>query len=68
MLPVQSVVEKFKLCSFKFILVCGVGDLCRMYSYMNFSAWTAVAQLLRCCATKRKVALSIPGDVIGNFH
>ena len=27
---------------------------------------TAVAQWLRCCATNRKVAGSIPADVIGN--
>ena len=29
---------------------------------------TAVAQWLRCCATNRKVAGSIPDDVIGIFH
>ena len=29
---------------------------------------TAVAQWLRCCATNRKVAVSIPAGVIGNFH
>jgi len=29
---------------------------------------TAVAQWLRCCATNRKVAGSIPDGVIGNFH
>ena len=29
---------------------------------------TAVAQCLRCCATNRKVAGSIPDDVIGIFH
>ena len=29
---------------------------------------TAVAQWLRCCATNRKVAGSIPAGVIGNFH
>jgi len=28
---------------------------------------TAVAQWLRCCATNRKVAGSIPAGVIGNF-
>jgi len=28
----------------------------------------AVAQWLRCCATNRKVACSIPGGVIGVFH
>jgi len=29
---------------------------------------TAVAQWLRCCATDRKVAGSIPAGVIGVFH
>jgi len=29
---------------------------------------TAVAQWLRCCATNRKVAGSIPDGVIGIFH
>jgi len=29
---------------------------------------TAVAQWLRCCATSRKVAGSIPDGVIGIFH
>jgi len=29
---------------------------------------TAVAQWLRCCATNRKVAVSIPVGVIGIFH
>ena len=29
---------------------------------------TAVAQWLRCCATNRKVAVSIPDGVTGNFH
>jgi len=29
---------------------------------------TAVAQWLRCCATKQKVAGSIPEGVIGIFH
>ena len=29
---------------------------------------TAVARWLRCCATNRKVAGSIPDDVIGIFH
>jgi len=29
---------------------------------------TAVAQWLRCCATNRKVAGSIPAGVIGTFH
>ena len=29
---------------------------------------TAVAQWLRCCATNRKVPVSIPDGVIGIFH
>jgi hypothetical protein len=29
---------------------------------------TAAAQWLRCCATNRMVAGSIPDDVIGIFH
>jgi len=29
---------------------------------------TAVAQWLRCCATNRKIAGSIPAGVIGIFH
>ena len=32
-----------------------------------YSRGTAVAQWLRCCATSRKVAGSIPDDVIGFF-
>ena len=68
MLPVKNMVEKFKLCRFKFILVCGGGDLWRMYSYIYFSAWTALAQWLRCCATKRKVAGSIPAGDSGICH
>jgi len=31
------------------------------------SSGTAVAQWLRCCATNRKVAVSIPAGVIGFF-
>jgi len=31
-------------------------------------SWTLVAQWLRCCATNRKVAGSIPAGVIGIFH
>jgi len=32
------------------------------------SVGTAVAQWLRCCATNRRVAGSIPASVIGIFH
>ena len=34
----------------------------------GFGWGTAVAQWLRCCATNRKVAGSIPDGVIGIFH
>ena len=33
-----------------------------------FTLGTAVTQWLRCCATNRKVAGSIPDGVIGIFH
>ena len=35
--------------------------------YSNSSRETAVAQWLRCCATKRKIAGSIPAGVSGFF-
>ena len=38
------------------------------YVMPEFETGTAVAQWLRCCATNRKVAGSIPGGVIGIFH
>ena len=38
-----------------------------MYMYIH-DMGTAVAQWLRCCATNRKVAGSIPDGVIGIFH
>ena len=34
---------------------------------LPFSGGTAVAQWLRCCASNRKVAVSIPADVTGFF-
>jgi len=37
-------------------------------SYKKKGGGTAVAQWLRCCATKRKVAGSIPAGVIGIFR
>ena len=36
--------------------------------FMRFYLGTAVAEWLRCCATNRKVAGSIPAGVIGIFH
>ena len=37
-------------------------------TYLTVNIGTAVAQWLRCCATKRKVTGSIPDGVIGIFH
>ena len=44
--------------------------VCHMvFSFSTVHIWgTAVAQWLRCCATNRKVAGSIPASVIGIFH
>jgi len=39
-----------------------------MYIYLLHGGGTAVAQWLRCCATNRKVAGSIPDGAIGIFH
>ena len=36
--------------------------------YHNSTSLGAVAQWLRCCATNRKVAGSIPDGIIGIFH
>ena len=38
-----------------------------IYIYI-YICGTSVAQWLRCCATNRKVAGSIPDGVIGMFH
>ena len=38
------------------------------FPMVYISRGTAVAQWLRCCATDRKVAGSIPAGVIGIFH
>jgi len=35
---------------------------------MLYETGTAVTQWLRCCATNRKVGVSIPAGVIGIFH
>ena len=40
----------------------------KIYNGVLSTYGTAVAQWLRCCATNRKVAGSIPGGVIGIFH
>jgi len=42
--------------------------ICRISCPILLTMGTAVAQWLRCCATNRKVAGSIPAGVIGIFH
>ena len=42
-------------------------NFCELPRYISLLG-TAVAQWIRCCATNRKVAVSIPADVIGIFH
>jgi hypothetical protein len=42
--------------------------LLKLFGHPGWWWGTAVAQWLRCCATNRKVAGSIPADVIGIFH
>ena len=39
----------------------------KLYIYIDKDVGTAVAKWLRCCATNRKVAGSIPAGVIGIF-
>ena len=51
--------------------VAVVAKFCTVpHNICGSSVWrgTAVAQWLRCCATNRKVAGSIPDGVIGSFH
>ena len=45
------------------VLICSV-----ILLFLTILQGTAVAQWLRCCATNRKVASSIPAGVIGIFH
>jgi len=45
-----------------------ISELNLNYSHIQCAEVTAVAQWLRCCATNRKVAGSIPEGVIGIFH
>ena len=52
---------------------CQLGSSASLPRVVYFEAFyldvvTAVAQWLRCCATNRKVACSIPGGVIGIFY
>jgi len=45
---------------------CAIGN--EFLNIIEVTFGTAVAQWLRCCATNRKVAGSIPDGVIGIFH
>jgi len=51
-------------CTFQQIIPAHYGKFWSYYLYNE----TAVAQWLRCCATERKIAGSIPNDVTGIFH
>jgi hypothetical protein len=58
-----------------FCIVCTVFLYCFVYVYLflffvrtSVRRGTAVAQWLKCCATNRKIAGSIPADVIGIFY
>ena len=48
------------------ILIGGLAFL--FFLQAGVTMGTALAQWLRCCATNRKVAVSIPDGVIGIFH
>ena len=48
-------------------IVCSFGCV-GLTSCWALRVGTAVAQWLRCCATNRKVAGSIPAGAIGIFH
>ena len=52
------------------LTVCNISVVTLIFDFCtDFIFWgTALAQWLRCCATNRKVAGSIPGGVIGIFH
>ena len=46
----------------------GIKNISGNFSTRLQDGGTAAAQWLRCCATNRKVAVSIPGSFIGIFH
>jgi len=51
-----------------FMVTSCINDIKCFIVQLTHSEVTAVAQWLRCCATNRKVAGSIPAGVIGIFH
>ena len=56
-------------CTVLYLLYCTVLYCTVLYCIVLTVLYcTAVAQWLRCCATYRKVAGSIPAGVIGIFH
>ena len=58
-------VEVLKDSSDLFVILC----ICLVFSANILNkVGTAIAQWLRCCATNRKVAGSIPDDITGIFH
>ena len=56
--------HSLQLSLYYMVLQQGTGD----FQFALPKSGTAVAQWLRCCATNRKVAGSIPAGVIGIFH
>jgi len=63
----QILVENMLLCILMFVTLKPVVlTVIKVLLYSTLE--TAVAQWLRCCATKREVAGSIPAGVIGIFH
>jgi hypothetical protein len=57
-----------------FTAICAMLVCTKLFNNVSHTTWfveenlSAVTQWLRCCATNRKVAGSIPVGVIGNFH
>ena len=64
----QTALNLFILSSFQFILNILFPRLSDYITHYALFWGTAVAQWLRCCATNRKVAGSIPDGVNGIFH
>ena len=64
----QTALNSFTLPSYQFILNILFPGLSDYITHYALFQGNAVAQWLRCCATSRKVAGSIPDGVIGIFH
>jgi len=63
-------VSFLKFVLFIYLFIVNYWLKCLINNYRDYIKMrgTAVVQRLRCCATNRKVAGSIPDGVIGNFH